>query len=293
VEYPISVVIPTRSGWPHFRLSVDAVLPQVRAAVGQLVVADASGLAEPDWAADADIEWIAMPGAPGWELRQAAYERAAGEIVAITEDHCAPTPDWLASVLEEHRRHPDAAAIYGMVENGSREHRIDWALYGAGYLPWAPPRPRAEGNPGHANLSFKSWAFERVAPAGDQVLEFRYINALRAAGCEVAASDRLLVTHVQCASIRTTGRLFFHDGRAIAGLRRQRMSALDWVRAALPPLIAGYRTLRTLAAARSKPTVAGEIARSAPLIALLHLCHTIGETVGYLGGPGDSGSRLH
>ncbi|MEP7158400.1 MAG: glycosyltransferase family 2 protein [Chloroflexota bacterium] len=289
----MSVVIPTRAGWPNFGLSLDAVLPQVRALGGQLVIADASGLPAPDWAADADVEWIEMPGVPGYELRQAAYGRATGEIVAITEDHCAPSPDWLASVMEEHRRDPDAAAIYGMVENGSRKHSVDWALYGAGYLPWAPPRPRAHGNPGHANLTFKSWAFERVAPKGDQVLEFRYVSALRAAGCKVVASDRLLVTHVQCASIRTTGLLFFHDGRAIAGLRRQHMSALDWVRTALPPVIAGYRTLRTLATARSKPAVAMQVVRSAPLIAVLHLCHTIGETVGYLGGPGDSGSRLH
>lgn len=294
MPYPVSVVIPTRAGWPNFALALDAVLPQVRALGGQLVIADASGLAAPDWAADADVEWIELPGAPSHQLRQTAYGRASGEIVAITEDHCAPSPDWLATVLDEHRRYPDAAAIYGMVENGTREHRIDWALYGASYLAWAPPRPHAKGNPGHANLAFKPWAFKRVAPVGDQVLEFRYVAALRAAGCQVVASDRLRVTHHQCASVRTTSTLFFHDGRQIAGLRRGNMSAFDWVRTAAPWLIAGYRTLRTLTTAPSKPAaVATEIVRSAPLIALLHLCHTIGETVGYLGGPGDSGSRLH
>ena len=46
----------------------------------------------------------------------------------------------------------------------------------------APPAPVARGTPGHANLSFKRWIFDALPPRGDQVLEFRYVVALRAAG---------------------------------------------------------------------------------------------------------------
>lgn len=275
------------------RLSIDAVLPQVRAQGGQLIVADASGLAVPDWAAADDVVWLSMPGAPGYDLRQAAYRAAAAPVIAITEDHAAPAEGWLAALLEEHAQHPEAAVIYGIVENGSRDHRVDWALYGVGYLAWAPPHPAGEGNPGHANLSFKSWIFDYVPPEGDEVLEFRYVAALRRAGHQVHASDRLRVTHFQSSGLAHTAQLFFHNGRAIAGLRRTRMSARDWIRTVAPLLIAGFRTVRTLRAAQAKPDIQPHIARSVVFIALLHALHAVGESVGYLGGPGDSASRLH
>lgn len=275
------------------RLSLDAVLPQVRAVGGELIVADASGLLPPDWASEADIHWLSLPGVPGYELRQRAYAAAQAPIVAVIEDHVAPSHDWLAAVLAEHEAYPDAAAIYGIVENGSRTHLLDWALFSVGYLAWAPPQPAGNGSPGHANLSFKNWAFSRVPPRDDEVLEFRYVDALRRAGYVVHASDRLHVTHYQSSGLRQTASLFFHNGRTIAGLRRRRMTGRDWIRTIAPLPIAAFRTLRTLEIARSKPEIEPAVRRSAPFIALLHAVHALGEGVGYLGGPGRSGSRLH
>ncbi len=292
-DYPLSVVVPTRVGWPEMRIATDALLPQLRAVGAQLIVVDASSADEPAWAKADDIEWLHLPGAPGTSLRQAGYAAAEAPVIAITEDHAAPEPDWLATVLEEHAAHPDAAAIYGMVANGSHDHLIDWALYGVGYLAWAPPEPTANGNPGHANLSFKAWAFEHLAPNRETLLEFRYIDALRHAGESIIASDRLLVTHYQCAGVKRTSELFFHNGRAIAGLRREKMRGLDWVRAGAPLLMAGYRTMRTMRIASTKPNIEPIIVRSLPHIALLHTLHAVGESVGYLGGPGNSPVHLH
>ena len=275
------------------RVSVDAVLPQVRALGGELVIADASPASIPDWASEPDVTWLQVPGAASHELRQAAYAACQAPIIAIIEDHVAPNAGWLAAVLDEHAREPDADVIFGIVDNGSREHLVDWALYGVGYMAWAPPAPHAAGNPGHANLSFKRRVFDEQPPLGDQVLEFRYIAALRAAGRKVVASDRMRVTHFQSAGLRATTELFFHNGRAIAGLRRQQMSSLDWLRTIAPLPIAAYRTVRTLNMARSKPAITATMNRSAGLIVLLHVSHALGESVGYLGGAGDSGTHLH
>ena len=141
LDYPISVVIPTRVGWPAMRISVDAVLPQIREHGGQLIIADASGRPAPEWADQPWITWLHRPGAVSVDLRQAAYHQATAPLIAITEDHCAPAANWVGQVITEHKRLPEAAAIFGIVDNGSREHAIDWALYGVGYLPWAPPQP--------------------------------------------------------------------------------------------------------------------------------------------------------
>jgi hypothetical protein len=291
--YPVSVCVPTRLGWPRMRLSIDAVLPQVRAEGGQLVVADASGLAAPEWSDAEDVTWISMPGAPGYALRQAAYHAVSAPLTAIIEDHVAPAPGWLRLIQEEHAAHPDAAVIYGVVDNGSREHAVDWALFGVGYLAWAPPTPAVKGSPGHANLSFKTRIFEQHPPEGDEVLEFRYVDALRSAGIPVRTSDRLRVTHFQSSGLRHTASLFFHNGRAIAGLRRQRMGVRDWIRTLMPLAIAGFRTARTLALARTKPQMEPMIRRVILHIALLHTLHAVGESVGYLAGPGDSATKLH
>jgi hypothetical protein len=85
----------------------------------------------------------------------------------------------------------------------------------------------------------------------------------------------------------------FHNGRVIGGLRRDRMTGSDWARLIAPLWIAAMRTARTLRLARHKPDIEAEVVRSAPLIGVLHLAHTVGECLGYLGGPGRSGRRVH
>src|SRR4051812_28509904 len=140
----ISIVIPTRVGWPHMRASVDAVASQLADNDGELIVVDASGLPAPevDELTNADrIAWIRLPRTPSYALRGAGYSRARAGIVAVTEDHCVPTPSWLSDILSEHARAPDVAGIFGLVDNGSRRQRSDWALYSVGYLAWAPPAP--------------------------------------------------------------------------------------------------------------------------------------------------------
>ena len=292
-EFRIAIIIPTRVGWPDMHRSVDAVVPQLAASGGQLIVVDASGKPAAPIADGKAVHWLSLPGRPSYALRQAGYRAARAPIVAITEDHCAPSATWLADVLAEHQRAPDAAGIFGLVDNGSRDHLVDWALFAVGYLAWAPPAPAARGAPGHANLSFKSWVFDALPPRGDQVLEFRYVVALRAAGYVVLGTERTRVTHFQSAGLVATAQLMFHNGRAIAGLRRTKMEMRDWLRTLAPGLVAAFRTLRTARLASSKPDIEQPVRRSLPIVAVLHLAHTIGESVGYLGGAGRSGHRLH
>ena len=237
------------------RRSVDAILPQLDAANGELIVVDASGLPAPDFANAANVRWLSMPGLASYDLRHAAYPLARAPIVAITEDHCAPRQDWLATLIEEHELDPDAVGIFGLVDNGSRDKVVDWGLFSAGYLAWAPPSPAVRGAPGHANLSFKTWIFKAVPPVDDQVLEFRYVVALREAGYRVVGTDRTLVTHYQSAGFKSAATLMFHNGRSIAGLRRQRMTSRDWLRALTPVPLALYRTVRTLKTAADKPDI--------------------------------------
>ena len=180
-----------------------------------------------------------------------------------------------------------------MVDNASREHLIDWALYGVGYLASAPPDPSGQRNPSHANLSFKASTLREVAATDDAVIEFRYLDKLRSQGHTVLPSNRLTVSHVQSTGLATTSKLFFNNGRYIAGVRRQKMTGQDWLRALAPGLLAGYRTLRTFWIGRSKPAFRPVLVKTAPFVVLLHGLHASGESVGYFFGPGNSANFLH
>jgi hypothetical protein len=293
-SYRLSIIVATRTGWPHIRQCVDAIVGQLDAAQAELIVADSSGMPVPDFAVGApNIRWFQLPGYQPHELRQHGYHAAQAPLVATTEDHCEPAPDWALSILAVHESDENAVGVFGLVDNGSRDKVEDWGLYSVGYLPWAPPHVVPRGLPGHANLSFRAHVFDELPATADRVLEFRYVEALRAAGYSVISTDTTLVTHFQSAGVPATMHLLFHNGRLIAGLRRTRMSTADWVRALAPAGVALYRTARTLSLARTKPGIRAQVLRSTPYIALFHLTHTVGEGVGYLGGPGRSGYHVH
>jgi hypothetical protein len=293
-DYPISVIVPSMRGWPMMRSYLPEIIRQAGEIGGQVIVADGSGLPFPSEWETSGVVWLRMPGAPPHVLRQAGYRAADAPIVAMTEDHCLAANDWLAAMIEAHASDPDAAVIFGQVDNGSTEHLVDWAVYCVGYGVWAPPMsPIGRSTPGHANMSWKRSALDRLPATGDRVLEFRYIAALREMGERVAASDMPRVTHYQCDDVPTTARLMYNNGRTIAGLRRHRMDRYDWIRALAPSIIAGYRTARTLASAASKPPLRGPALRSLPFIALVHMSHAVGESVGYALGPGNSFMHLH
>src|SRR5437588_9721913 len=62
------------------------------------------------------------------ELRALGIRAASGAVVALTEDHCIPPPDWLAAIRRAHASHP-APAIGGAVDNGAADRLLDWAVF--------------------------------------------------------------------------------------------------------------------------------------------------------------------
>jgi len=293
--YPLSVVIATTVGWPRMRLSLDSVVPQVAAVGGQLIVADSSGGPVPgEVTAAVDTIWLERSGAGVFRLRREGYERAAGQIIAATEDHCRPDDDWVERILAAHAARPDAAAIGGAVENGTPDHAIDWAIYFVTQLPWAPPLPEVpERIVGHTNISYKRSALAGMPHEGLLTIEILYNRALREQGLTVIADDTIRVGHYQSMGIRRTSELEFHNGRSIGGLRRESMRARDWLRAAAPPLMAAYRMARTPRQGVAKPFPRQTLLAALPYICWLQVVHAVGESAGYLWGPGDSPARLH
>jgi hypothetical protein len=174
------------------------------------------------------VKAVALNHIDVWGFRGMAFAKrkmplvvgaeAAGEIVAWTEDHCLPAPDWCEKIREAHERNPDAEMIGGAVVNGSQDNPMDWANFLCTFGPFVPPikRPPGQRVPAVANLSMK----RRAIPSGP--IRAGFIEIVCAARLLLAGrvrfDDRIQVTHVQSWGFWGTFAAHFHNGRSTNGL---------------------------------------------------------------------------
>ena len=293
---PISVMVATIQGWPLARLPVDAVRPQIANVGGEMVVVDGSGRPAPGPEdIGPDVRWISRPGESVFQLRAAGYGLCRGEIVALTEDHCTPAPDWCERILAAHAAHPEALAIGGAVSNGTTRRVIDWATFIVTQGPFITPLVNgpAERIVGPASITYKRAFLERRPDhASHGAMELFDTAAMRRPGEMLLNDDSIRVAHHQSMGIRRTAAIQFHNGRTIAAFRRGAMGKGDWVRLIGSPVLPLYRTARSVGGAWSKRLPRRLLLATIPGMAALHYSQVAGEVVGYLLGPGSSPKKL-
>jgi hypothetical protein len=295
---PITAVIATIRGWPQARPALAHVVPQANAAGGEVIVADGSGRIAPGLDVlqqlGGPVRWVELPGRSVFQLRRAAYRSARGDIVAITEDHCHVAPDWIARILDAHARFPDAGVVGGAVLNGTNEKLVDWAAFLLTQGPYMPPLANGivDRVAGPANVSYKRRVLERLGGDEEQgVIDFLELaEALE--GHQRVADDTIRALHHQSQGFVGTSLAEFDNGRTIAGYRRRKMGAGDWLRVLGWPFLPLYRSSRAMRIVRKKQHPRGILARALPLHVWFQYCAMAGELVGYAAGPGDSPRRL-
>lgn len=292
----LSIVLATRDGWPAVRFCLDPILRQVGDIGAEIVVADGSGHPVPAPSeVGPDVVWLEQPGSSVFQLYHRAFAGARAGIVALTEDHCRPRRDWLSAILRAFDEQPDAVAIGGAIENGSRGTAVDWASYFITqgiYMAPLPPRPRRISN--ESNVSYRRAALRDVSDHGGLgAMVLLHNEALRARGEKLFADDRIVVDHHQSFPLRETSAVHFHNGRSIAGFSRRRMSGRDRLRLICWPLLPVHRTVRTILAIVGKGRERRALLRCLHFVVWLEYCHAAGAALGYLSGPGHSPDRLH
>src|SRR5262249_39435083 len=76
------------------------------------------------------------------ELHARALGYARSEYIVVTEDHCVPPKQWLASMLEAFEAAPEGTvAVGGPVENGVGDAALDWATFLCEYSAFVAPVP--------------------------------------------------------------------------------------------------------------------------------------------------------
>jgi hypothetical protein len=295
---PLSVVIATSQPWPQMRGVLDSVYAQTQALGAELIVVDGHGRGLREDHGYPGVRWLRRPGNHVSQLRAIGIAEARGDVVAFTEDHCRVTPDWCEQVLRAHRENPRAAMIGGVVQNAAVDSPWDRAHFFISNGAFLPPIPTGEraNLTGQANISYKRWALPENMPAHG-IVEQEYERDLHRSGRILIADDRLVVFHDLPLSALDNCMVHYHDGRAIAGFTRARLSRAQLMyqisrSSLLMPLRVVKDTLRITGRVLRKPGYRRQALMNSPFVAVILQFRAVGEMIGYLYGPGNSAHRL-
>jgi hypothetical protein len=226
------------------------------------------------------------------EMRTLALEASAGELIAVTEDHCVPAPGWLDIASDAFATsQANVVAIGGAVENGVAVTGLDWATFLCEYSFFSPPvaEGRTEVLPG-MNIVYRRSALLSVPRAKliEGFWETTVHPLLLLQGRTFMSMNALKMYHCKKFSAGLFLRQRFVYSRYFAGTR---FASSGWPKrligaaatALLPPIL----FVRMVNAARAK-RLTREFARALPSLVPMILIWSAGEAYGALAGPGNA-----
>jgi glycosyltransferase involved in cell wall biosynthesis len=231
------------------------------------------------------------------ELRTRALECARGRVILVTEDHTVPPCNWVERFVHElNLAPPRVAGVAGPVDNAMRERAVDWAAFFCEYSAYVPPVEAGEVDdvPG-MNIAYR----REVLDAADREAlsrgfwESTLHPRLVAEGRTFLRAPDVVIQHRKRFGLFYFAAQRFHYSRYFAGERFPRAArARRWLYSALslglPALILTRIALRLWRRAPYRVF----LLRSLPAMVFFSFVWGIGETVGYLFGPGDSLARI-
>jgi glycosyltransferase involved in cell wall biosynthesis len=294
----LSVVIASLNGLRYVQACLESLHAQTGGIDAEIIVADCVGRDVTDFIARTypDVIVIAFETRKSVpELRAAGILRARGDIVAMTEDHCLATPDWFASMVQAHEKHP-YYAIGGSVDNAATERVIDWAVYLCEYSAFTSPIPEGVSHdlPG-PNVSYKRAAVEAMR---DMLQDGGYWETflhqrLESMGQALYADPHIRILHRKYFTLSDFLSERFHYGRWYAGTRIQFVTpAKRLFYLVFSPLLPPLLIKRLYDRVKHRGRHADEFRRCLPLIVLFTLAWAAGEFIGYATGAGRSVMKL-
>jgi Glycosyl transferase family 2 len=226
------------------------------------------------------------------EMRAQALQMARGKYVLVTEDHCVPPLSWLSDFKSMIDENPDASVIAGCVENGVAQRTLDWATFLCEYAAFAPPIAEGAGN----SLAGMNVMYDRrvLSECPAELLtkgfwETTVHPRLSSQGKMLLTTNRVRISHCKRFSFRLFAKQRYAYSRYFAGIRFPRDKVLlRWMAALATPLLPVLLTARLVRAAQRKAGIAEPTVRAIPYLFLFFVIWAVGETVGYLIGPGES-----
>lgn len=215
----------------------------------------------------------------------AGVPKARAPIVALTENHCYPMPDWAEALLQVHSEGP-WAAVGPAVINANPESALSIAMHAVGYGSFAPDMPAEDRL--ELPLHNSSYVTETLLAFGDRLPDLladerRLQRALIEAGDRLRFDPRPVKRHINEATWELLRGIAYAGGRRYGGYRCKDWSLIRRLAyAAAGPLLVLpiWRTARgkTVRASGSHPSGVSRVLMGWAAI------HAVGEVVSYLVG---------
>lgn len=241
-----------------------------------------------------DVRFVAASGRRSYaELRSLGCRSASGRVVAVTEDHCTPDPDWCERLLAHHASGHDV--VGGRVEraesNGAGpSSALDWAVYVTDFHRYmGPVEPGASSYLTDCNVSYSREALESAATLWEEEFHETTVNwALEEAGRSLHLADDVVVRQHRHLPLAYALSERFAFGRLFASTRVRRLGLPGrMLYAGASALLPGLLTARVLAVVSRKGRHVGRTLRSLPHLVLINTIWAAGEFVGYVTGRSD------
>jgi hypothetical protein len=219
-------------------------------------------------------------------LRTSALDRAQGEFIIVTEDHCVPSKNWLMSIAEAFEAAPlGTVAVGGCVENGVFETSLDWATFFCEYSFFLKPVHEGISHvlPG-MNVTYRKEAFDNLdrETLTSGFWETTLHHKLIEAGGHLYSTNKIELFHCKKFSLGLFTKQRFIYSRYYAGLRYDKSEFLKrfitcCATLILPPLLL-YRMLKQI---RAKGRLRRELLCASPYLAWFVVVWALGEMWGY------------
>ena len=226
------------------------------------------------------------------ELRSRGIDAARGRIVALTEDHGIPVPQWCAEIIAAHEQ--PFACIGGALENAI-DRPLNWAVYFCDFIRYQNPLVEGESClASDANVSYKRSALLAIRSVWEErFYEPSVHQALQARAEKLALNPRMILNQSR-QGLRfpmalkerfVWGRSYGASRGRLAGIRCR----IFWIFCA-PALPLVILTRMTVIAIKKRRTLR-HFFKALPVTAALTIGWVCGEVAGYITGRSRRPSR--
>lgn len=282
----VTVAVVSICGAAHLRRCLSALDAQVEAPAFDILVVYDPHLddVEPLARERPDVRFVANSGQrTPLELAARAVSEATGDLILLTEDHCAPAPNWVCEMAAAQA--DGRAVVGGSVAPLEGTTDADWAFYLVDYYRYMPPV--AEGPSPTLTVCNASYRADRLAEVREVWSSIFHETAIN----DALASRFGDLWLAPAAKVSMRRHVRFRDalyeryafGRLFGCTRLEFLPG--WRRlyyVALAPLLPVVLLSRMFSASRRDPENARRFGRSCGHVALLVIAWSWGEWLGYL-----------
>jgi GT2 family glycosyltransferase len=285
----VSVVVASNRDKSLLHACLGSLVPQCQRLNAELLVARAGASADVNAISKSypAVRFIAAPvEASIPQLRAIGMAAAAGDVVALTEDHCVAHENWVETLAQSANSVADV--VGGGMDNARSSRAVDWAAYFAEYGLFSTKRPDQDEKA--PLLTGANVAYNRrvIADVIGWAQEGEWENVahsrLAAQGSMLRFARTAAVYQNQSYSLTSFCVDRYEHGRDYARKRLvEEPETHRWLMFAGTPLLPPLLTMRVArAAARSRW---GTFMRALPATFLFLTAWSVGEAIGYLRGP--------